>query len=514
MAIPDGLEAARAGAEALGRTAVVAAWDGRARGVLVVADTVKPTSAAAVASLRALGLHPVLLTGDNAVTARAVAAEVGIDDVIAEVLPSDKAAVVRRLQSEGRVVAMAGDGVNDAPALAQADLGLAIGTGTDVAIEASDLTLVSGDLRGAADAIRLSRATLRTIKQNLGWAFGYNIAALPLAAAGLLSPLLAGPRDGALQRLGGRERAAPAPLPARELTRGTVRHLGMTPSLPQLAGDRVFLTDGGLETTLIFHRGLDLPEFAAFPLLDDADGRATLRDYFRPYLAAARARGAGFVLDTATWRANRDWGAQVGYDPAALDRVNRDAVAFAKELRDEAGDAPQPIVISGVIGPRGDGYQPGALMSASEAESYHAAQAALVRGRRRGPGGRDHDELRRGGDRDRARRGRRRHPGGDLVHGRDRRAAPERPVARRGDRAGRRRDARLPAYYMVNCAHPSHFAGVVVGGRRLARADRGRARERVRPRATRSSTRPRSSTRATRRALAAGYVSLRRSCPT
>jgi Cu+-exporting ATPase len=192
VAIPGPLATALADAEALGRTAVLVAWDGRARGLLVVADTVKSTSAAAVASLRALGLRPVLLTGDNAETARAVAAEVGIDDVIAQVLPGDKAAVVRRLQSEGRVVAMVGDGVNDAPALAQADLGLAIGTGTDVAIEASDLTLVSGDLRGAPDAIRLSRATLRTIKQNLGWAFGYNVAALPLAAAGLLSPLIAG----------------------------------------------------------------------------------------------------------------------------------------------------------------------------------------------------------------------------------------------------------------------------------------------------------------------------------
>jgi Cu+-exporting ATPase len=192
VAIPERLATALADAEALGRTAVLVAWDGRARGLLVVADTVKPTSAAAVASLRALGLRPVLLTGDNAETARAVAAEVGIDEVIAEVLPGDKATVVRRLQSEGRVVAVVGDGVNDAPALAQADLGLAIGTGTDVAIEASDLTIVSGDLRGAPDAIRLSRATLRTIKQNLAWAFGYNVAALPLAAAGLLSPLLSG----------------------------------------------------------------------------------------------------------------------------------------------------------------------------------------------------------------------------------------------------------------------------------------------------------------------------------
>jgi len=192
LRIPDELDAAKRDAEQHGRTAVVAAWDGEVRAILVVADTVKPTSREAVASLKALGLRPVLLTGDNETTARAVAAEVGIDEVIAEVLPADKAAVVRRLQGDGRVVAMVGDGVNDAPALAQADLGLAIGTGTDVAIEASDLTLVSGDLRAAADSIRLSRATLRTIKQNLGWAFGYNVAALPLAAAGLLNPVLAG----------------------------------------------------------------------------------------------------------------------------------------------------------------------------------------------------------------------------------------------------------------------------------------------------------------------------------
>jgi Cu+-exporting ATPase len=192
LELPAELDAARREAERQGRTAVMAAWDGAVRAVFVVSDTVKPTSAEAVRALRELGLHPVLLTGDNETTARAVAAEVGIDEVIAEVLPSDKADVIRGLQDEGRVVAMVGDGVNDAPALAQADLGLAIGTGTDVAIEASDLTLVSGDLRAAADAIRLSRATLRTIRQNLGWAFGYNVAALPLAAAGLLNPLIAG----------------------------------------------------------------------------------------------------------------------------------------------------------------------------------------------------------------------------------------------------------------------------------------------------------------------------------
>jgi Cu+-exporting ATPase len=192
IAIPDELDAVRRSAEERGQTAVLAAWDGSVRGVFAIADTLKPTSPEAVAALKRLGLRPVLLTGDNDATARAVAADVGIEEVVSEVLPSQKVDVIRRLQADGRVVAMAGDGVNDAPALAQADLGLAIGTGTDVAIEASDLTLVSGDLRSAADAIRLSRATLRTIKQNLGWAFGYNLAALPLAAAGLLNPLIAG----------------------------------------------------------------------------------------------------------------------------------------------------------------------------------------------------------------------------------------------------------------------------------------------------------------------------------
>ncbi|MET0765627.1 MAG: heavy metal translocating P-type ATPase [Blastococcus sp.] len=186
------LERAAAEAEAAGRTAIAVGWDGAARGVLVVADAVKPTSADAVRQLRALGLTPILLTGDNERAARAVAAEVGIDEVIADVLPQEKVDAVRRLQAEGRVVAMVGDGVNDAAALAQADLGLAMGTGTDVAIEAGDLTLVRGDLRVAADAIRLSRRTLATIKGNLFWAFGYNVAAIPLAVAGLLNPMIAG----------------------------------------------------------------------------------------------------------------------------------------------------------------------------------------------------------------------------------------------------------------------------------------------------------------------------------
>uniref|UniRef100_UPI0015F08F43 HAD-IC family P-type ATPase n=1 Tax=Streptomyces sp. WELS2 TaxID=2749435 RepID=UPI0015F08F43 len=183
-----------AGVVRQGRTAVVAGWDGKARGVLAVADAVKETSAEAIRELRRLGLTPVLLTGDNRTVAEAVAETVGIDpgNVYAEVLPEDKVDVVRRLQGEGRAVAMVGDGVNDAAALATADLGLAMGTGTDAAIEAGDLTLVRGDLRVAADAIRLSRRTLATIKGNLVWAFGYNVAALPLAAAGLLNPMIAG----------------------------------------------------------------------------------------------------------------------------------------------------------------------------------------------------------------------------------------------------------------------------------------------------------------------------------
>ncbi|MGY2001802.1 heavy metal translocating P-type ATPase [Blastococcus sp. SYSU DS1024] len=192
MPLPADLERAVTGAEGAGRTAIAVGWDGAARGVLVVADAVKDTSPAAIAQLRALGLTPILLTGDNEQAARAVAAQVGIDEVVAEVLPQDKVDVVRRLQGEGRAVAMVGDGVNDAPALAQADLGLAMGTGTDVAIQASDLTLVRGDLRVAADAIRLARRTLATIKGNLFWAFAYNVAALPLAAAGLLNPMIAG----------------------------------------------------------------------------------------------------------------------------------------------------------------------------------------------------------------------------------------------------------------------------------------------------------------------------------
>ncbi|MGW8682090.1 heavy metal translocating P-type ATPase [Streptomyces sp. NPDC055817] len=190
--LPVELERAKAEAEAAGRTAVAVAWDGEARAVLEVADAVKETSAEAVRRLRGLGLTPILLTGDNEAVARSVAAEVGIDEVIAEVMPQDKVDVVKRLQGEGRSVAMVGDGVNDAAALAQADLGLAMGTGTDAAIEAGDLTLVRGDLRAAADAIRLSRRTLGTIRTNLFWAFAYNVGALPLAAAGLLNPMIAG----------------------------------------------------------------------------------------------------------------------------------------------------------------------------------------------------------------------------------------------------------------------------------------------------------------------------------
>jgi Cu+-exporting ATPase len=192
LPLPAGLAEAGAAAGRLGHTAVAVAWDGAARAVLVVADTARPTSAAAVARLRGLGLAPVLLTGDNPAAARSVAGQVGIDRVVAGVLPAGKLEVIRRLQAEGHVVAMVGDGVNDAAALAQADLGLAMGGGSDVAIQASDLTLVRGDLLAAADAIRLARRTLRTIKGNLFWAFAYNVAALPLAAAGRLNPMIAG----------------------------------------------------------------------------------------------------------------------------------------------------------------------------------------------------------------------------------------------------------------------------------------------------------------------------------
>ncbi|MBW5260005.1 heavy metal translocating P-type ATPase, partial [Streptomyces poriferorum] len=192
IALPDALAAAMTEAAAQGRTAIAVAWDGEARGAVEVADAVKETSAEAVADLRALGLTPILLTGDNRAVAESVARAVGIDEVRAEVLPEEKAHVIERLQADGRSVAMVGDGVNDAAALATADLGLAMGTGTDAAIEASDLTLVRGDLKVAADAIRLSRRTLATIRGNLFWAFGYNVAALPLAAFGLLNPMIAG----------------------------------------------------------------------------------------------------------------------------------------------------------------------------------------------------------------------------------------------------------------------------------------------------------------------------------
>jgi Cu+-exporting ATPase len=191
LTIPPALAEHADTAEETGQTATFVAWDGQVRGVLVVADTIKPTSGQAITQMRAMGLHPVLLTGDNERAARAVAKAVGIDDVIAGVLPSGKLDAIKRLQAQNRVVAMVGDGVNDAAALAQADLGLAMGTGTDAAIEAADLTLVSGDLRAVPNAIALSRRTLKTIKGNLGWAFAYNVAAIPLAASGLLSPMIA-----------------------------------------------------------------------------------------------------------------------------------------------------------------------------------------------------------------------------------------------------------------------------------------------------------------------------------
>jgi cation-transporting ATPase V/Cu+-exporting ATPase len=192
LLLPAALENAAEQLEGEGKTAVFAGWDGEVRGVLAVADTLKDGAAELVGRLHSMGLEVAMLTGDNARTAQAIAGRVGIDRVLAEVLPDDKVGEVVRLQREGRMVAMVGDGVNDAPALVQADLGIAIGTSTDVAIEASDLTLLRGDLAGVATAIELSRRTYRTIVQNLGWAFGYNVAAIPLAALGLLSPIVAG----------------------------------------------------------------------------------------------------------------------------------------------------------------------------------------------------------------------------------------------------------------------------------------------------------------------------------
>jgi len=286
----------------------------------------------------------------------------------------------------------------------------------------------------------------------------------------------------------------------------------MTHSLPQLAGDRVFLTDGGLETSLIFHRGLELPLFAAFPLLEDAAGREALREYFHPYLQTAREQGAGFLLDTVTWRANPDWGAQLGYDAAGLDRVNREAVAFARSLRDETAGASLPILISGVIGPRGDGYQAGEQMTSGEAEAYHGAQAGSFAA-----------------------------AGADLL------AAitmtyVEEAIGIAGAAAGAglpaaisftvETDGRLPsgqslgeaieqvdaetlaspAYYMVNCAHPSHFAGVLAEG--------GAWRDRIAGLRANASSKSHAELDEAAEldegdpaALAAGYVELRSSLP-
>jgi homocysteine S-methyltransferase len=250
----------------------------------------------------------------------------------------------------------------------------------------------------------------------------------------------------------------------RESNGGMIRLTHMAPTLPQLAGDRVFLTDGGLETTLVFHHGIDLPAFASFPLLDTDDGRAALRDYFLPYLEAARTQRAGFVLDTATWRANPDWGRELGYDAAALDRVNRDAVAFALALREEAGDTPAPIVVNGVVGPRGDGYVADTLMSPTEALAYHAPQVAAFAA-----------------------------AGAEMVSAVTMTYAEEAVgIANAAAAAGLpvaisftvETDGRLPsgqalrdaieqvdaetlgypAYHMINCAHPSHFADVLAEG--------------------------------------------------
>ncbi len=237
----------------------------------------------------------------------------------------------------------------------------------------------------------------------------------------------------------------------------------MPHSLPQTSGDRLFLTDGGLETDLIFTRGVDLPLFAAFPLLDAADGRRALRDYFAPFLALAAERGAGFVLDTPTWRANADWGEQLGYDRAALEQVNRDAVGFARELGAEAGEAPAPIVVNGVIGPRGDGYVAGDRMTAEEAEDYHALQARAF-----ADAGADmltavtmtYEEEAVGVARAAAAAGL---PCAiSFTVETDGRLPSGQPLGE-AIAAVETATGSAPAYYMVNCAHPTHFAHVLEG---------------------------------------------------
>ena len=234
-------------------------------------------------------------------------------------------------------------------------------------------------------------------------------------------------------------------------------------SLP-LDDGSLFLTDAGMETVLIFHQGQDLPSFATFPLLEHEEGRAALRTYYEPFLELARTRGTGFILGGATWRANSDWGEELGYDREALALVNRRAIEFIEELRLNTPDSQPVVLLEAPIGPRGDAYAPSSLMSAAEAEAYHSPQMRTLADTAVRSGHRADAHVRRRGNRDGARRAGRRSARGGVVHGRDRRPAAERPDAARGDRAGRRRDGRGAVHYMINCAHPTHFAGALADG--------------------------------------------------